>query len=89
MRRAYPPRSFKEPAMPDTKSKSNATLVMGAGELGMPMLHALNAQRTARDGAVSVLLRPTGSACVATAQQGTLDALRDMGVDVVKRPPEA
>jgi nucleoside-diphosphate-sugar epimerase len=69
--------------MPDTKSKSNATLVIGAGELGMSMLHALNAQRTARDGSVSVLLRPTGSARVSTAQQCTLDALRDMGVEVV------
>lgn len=60
--------------MPDTRSKSNATLVIGAGELGLSMLHALTAHPAVQNGSVSVLLRP-GSAAP--------DTLRQRGVHIV------
>jgi len=60
--------------MPDTRSKSNATLVIGAGELGLSMLHALTAHPAVQSGSVSVLLRPGSTAP---------DTLRKMGVHIV------
>jgi hypothetical protein len=69
--------------MPDTKSKSNATLVIGAGELGMSMLRALTARGRMQDETFSVLLRPGAPERASVEQQSTLDALRDMNVPVV------
>ena len=59
-------------------------LVLGAGELGMPVLRAL-AGRVGSDGKdrVSVLLRPAAMASRDPAKTGDLDELRSLGVTLV------
>ena len=69
--------------MPDTKSKSNATLVIGTGELGMSMLHALTGEGRSQGETFSVLLRPMAPERASADQQATLDALRDRDVRIV------
>lgn len=65
--------------MPDTKPRTNATLVIGAGELGMAVVCALD-ERGLDGGTLSVLLRPRAD--------GVPDAsaliLRDMNVTIVR-----
>lgn len=60
---------------------NNATLVLGAGQLGMAMLRHL-APRTS-GGTLSVLLRPSTVASADPAKQQDLADLRALGVDVV------
>ncbi len=66
--------------MPNTESKSDATLVIGAGELGMAVIRALCERRSADGGSLSVLLRPDAGDS-ATRQTNMLE---DMGLKVVR-----
>lgn len=66
--------------MPNTESKSDATLVIGAGELGMAVIRALCERRSADGGSPSVLLRPdAGDSATRRANM-----LEDMGLKVVR-----
>lgn len=58
-----------------------ATLVLGAGQLGMAMLRHL---ARAGGGSLSVLLRPSTQACADPAKQQGLAELRALGVDIVQ-----
>lgn len=71
--------------MSNTQPKSNVTLVIGAGELGMAMLRALSDQRCSnRDGSLSVLLRPVATDEFNRAQNRQGASLRSMGVEIVR-----
>ncbi len=70
--------------MSNTKSKPNATLVIGAGELGMAMLRALSKRSSADEGSLSVLLRPVGTGEADDVQNQPAAMLRDMGVNIVR-----
>jgi hypothetical protein len=65
--------------MPHPEPKSNATLVLGAGELGMAMLRALHARGTPEGGSLSVLLRPA-----ADGAGSPVASLQEMGVNIVR-----
>lgn len=64
-----------------TKPKTNATLVIGAGELGMSMIRALTAQRRKDEAPISVALRPVRADAAAPRQ--LRDTMRDLGVEIV------
>lgn len=65
--------------MLNTQSKSHATLVIGAGELGMAVIRALCEQRLADGGSLSVLLRPeAGDPAIKRTE-----ALKGRGLNVV------
>ncbi|WP_184091212.1 aromatic alcohol reductase [Sphingomonas xinjiangensis] len=66
--------------MPNTKSSTNATLVIGAGELGMAVIRALAERGLASRGVLSVLLRPRAD----DAPGDTDEMLRQMGVNIVR-----
>lgn len=66
--------------MPNTESKSAATLVIGAGELGVAVIRALSEHGSADGGSLSVLLRPGDDD--PASQPAAM--LRDMGVNVVR-----
>jgi nucleoside-diphosphate-sugar epimerase len=66
--------------MPNTHSSINATLVIGAGELGLAVIRALAERGLARTGALSVLLRPRAD----DAPGDTDEMLRQMGVNFVR-----
>lgn len=69
--------------MPNIRSKSSATLVIGAGELGMSIIRALS-KRSPVDSALSVLLRPVVTAEPDRAGDRPASMLQDMGVDIVR-----
>jgi len=66
--------------MQSADSKNEATLVIGAGELGMAVLRALCDHGLAARGALSVLLRPETD----QATGRPTDALHDLGVKIVR-----
>lgn len=71
--------------MSNTQSKSNATLVIGAGELGMAMLRALSGQpRSNDDGPLSVLLRSVATGEADLVRDQLTASLRRMGVKIVR-----
>lgn len=70
--------------MPNTKSKYNSTLVIGAGELGIAMLRALSEQRRSTDGSLNVLLRPVATGEAGRAQDQLAAMLRNMDVEIVR-----
>jgi hypothetical protein len=55
-------------------------LVLGAGELGMAVLHALAARPTVR---VTVMIRPSPLDAASESKRQTLDELNKLGVEVV------
>ncbi|WP_426766967.1 NmrA family NAD(P)-binding protein [Pseudarthrobacter sp. 1G09] len=66
-------------------ARSRDILIIGAGELGMPVLR--NVARRARDvdgSSVSVLLRASAIESVATDKQRDLAELRNLGVRIVQ-----
>jgi hypothetical protein len=65
--------------MPNPEPKPDATLVLGAGELGMAMLRALHARGTPDGGSLSVLLRPA-----ADDARSPDASLQEMGVNIVR-----
>lgn len=72
--------------MNDTKSavKSRNILVLGAGELGMPVLRNLARRAKSIDGAkISVLLRASAVESNSTAKQRDVNELRDLGIEIV------
>lgn len=70
--------------MSQAKQPSTSILVLGAGELGMPMLRALSRQAAAAGGvSISVLLRPSRIAASDTAKQSDVAELRALSVELV------
>ncbi|MBM7405946.1 MULTISPECIES: aromatic alcohol reductase [Sphingomonas] len=67
--------------MHDTEPKTDATLVLGAGELGMAMLEALADRRTADGRTLSVLLRPRQDPA---AEERIEARLHSLGIDIVR-----
>lgn len=64
--------------------KSRNILVLGAGELGMPVLRNLARQAEDIDGArISVLLRPSAIESDAPAKQRDIAEIRDAGIEIV------
>jgi threonine dehydrogenase-like Zn-dependent dehydrogenase len=55
-------------------------LVLGAGELGMAVLHALAARPEAR---VTVMLRPSSLDTTSAAKRQTLEVLKTLGIEVL------
>ncbi|PKU25438.1 aromatic alcohol reductase [Telmatospirillum siberiense] len=71
--------------MSNTKSKPNATLVIGAGELGMAMLRALNERRgSTGDQSLTVLLRPLPAGEATGSQKDLAEKLWKIGVEIVR-----
>ncbi|MDR3440164.1 aromatic alcohol reductase [Telmatospirillum sp.] len=71
--------------MSNIKSKPDATLVIGAGELGMAMLGALTEPgRSAKGQSLSVLLRPLPTGEASRSQKDLADRLWKMGVEIVR-----
>lgn len=70
--------------MSNTKLKPNATLVIGAGELGMAVLRALSEPDSTDDRSLSVLLRPIQTDETAEAQHQSAAMLHDLGVAIVR-----
>lgn len=70
--------------MPYTRSKSNATLVIGAGELGMAMLHALSTCDVAGERSLGVLLRPVATDEADRVPDQPSAILQDLGVKIVR-----
>ncbi len=66
--------------MPDTRTDPKPILVIGAGELGMPVIRALSQTALAREGGLNVLLRP-GANNLPGRPTGALAA---MGVNIVQ-----
>ncbi|MFP5518084.1 MAG: aromatic alcohol reductase [Alphaproteobacteria bacterium] len=64
--------------------KSRNILVLGAGELGMPVLRNLARRARNVDGArISVLLRASAVASDAPAKKRDIDEIRDLGIEIV------
>ena len=70
--------------MPDTEPKPGATLVIGAGELGLSMLRALSAPGSAGGRSLSVLLRPAATGETGHARDQPAAAARGMGAAIVR-----
>jgi len=71
--------------MSATESKTNSILVLGAGELGIAVLHALSEQRSsASSPKLTVLLcpLPEGEAAAAASEQA--NTLRALGADILR-----
>ncbi|KAF1007277.1 MAG: hypothetical protein GAK28_01916 [Luteibacter sp.] len=66
--------------MQHNESRNDATLVIGAGELGIAMLHALVDRRTTTSGKIDVLLRPLDT----QAPDPRPGVFQPMGVGVVR-----
>ena len=68
----------------DAAPSTTSILVLGAGELGMPVLRALSRRAaTASDVSVAVLLRPSSMDSRVPAKQADLEELRTLGVAFV------
>lgn len=64
--------------------KSRNILVLGAGELGMPVLRNLACRARTGDGArISVLLRASAVASDAPAKKRDIGEIRDLGIEIV------
>jgi hypothetical protein len=64
--------------------KSRNILVLGAGELGMPVLRNLARRARTVDGArISVLLRASAVASDAPAKKRDIDEIRELGIQIV------
>lgn len=64
--------------------KSRNILVLGAGELGMPVLHNLARRAKAVDEAkISVLLRASAVASADPSKASDVAELRDLGIEIV------
>ena len=64
--------------------KSRNILVLGAGELGMPVLRNLARRAKAIDGArISVLLRASAVASDEPNKKRDVDEIRDLGIQIV------
>ena len=71
--------------MPNTRIRPNATLVIGAGELGVSMLRALSTGRgSTNDGSLTVLLRPLQTKGPSRSRDDLKKTLRDMGIKIVR-----
>ncbi|QCI63234.1 aromatic alcohol reductase [Phreatobacter stygius] len=71
--------------MSDTRSRPKATLVIGAGELGMAMIRALSARRgSAGAGSLNVLLRPVPADRAHGEPDRLAAKLRQMGVEIIR-----
>lgn len=69
-------------ADPDAMSKK--ILVLGAGELGMPVLRSLAQRAKAEDGvSISVLLRASAAASNVPDKQRDVAEIRDLGIDII------
>ena len=69
-------------ADPDAMSKK--ILVLGAGELGMPVLRSLAQRAKAEDGvSISVLLRPSAAASNVPDKQHDVAEIRELGIDII------
>ena len=70
--------------MPNKMTRPLSILVLGAGELGMPVLRSLSRRAAAVEGAsVAVLLRASVSTALDSAKQANLDELRALDIKVV------
>ena len=61
----------------------HSILVIGAGELGAPILNSLSSHPLCKDTQISVLLRPNTIASITPAKQAGTDALKALGVSIV------
>ncbi|KAL9631997.1 MAG: hypothetical protein Q9164_005579, partial [Protoblastenia rupestris] len=60
----------------------SSTLVLGAGELGTPVLHAL-ATHPSRDGPITVLLRPQTLSNPSPTKKAEIASLRTLGISTL------
>ncbi len=71
--------------MKSTNPSINAVLILGAGELGLPVLRAMSRQaRLSPSLKISVLLRPEAARAVSGPLRARRDALARLGIAVVE-----
>jgi len=69
---------------PVSTVKSRNILVLGAGELGMPVLRNLAQRATTFEGAkISVLLRASAVSSEEPSKKGVINEIRDLGIHIV------
>lgn len=75
---------FTEMLMSNIKSKADATLVIGAGELGISMLRALTERDLPAGASLSVLLRPAETNKSSLEGDSRSAMIQAMGLDIVR-----